>query len=125
MAQQKKLLHLSSGKFNIQEQPVEVLSREDVKKSLGVGVYILYDKNEPVYVGQSTRVLARLNEHIEYGQMVFDRIEWFEVPEYDLLRVESAMIEELLPKYNETGPRAQARRILDGIDETLFAWDKD
>ena len=93
------------------------INTSDIKKMLGVGVYVLYYNNEPVYVGQSTRILYRIKEHIDRKQMEFDRVEWFEVDEKDLLEAESILIEELLPKYNETGSRAQARKIIDSIDE--------
>jgi hypothetical protein len=65
-----------------------------------VGIYFLIHNNEIVYVGQTTKGLARTYSHI--NQKVFDSI-YFETCDLKLLDVtEAYYITKLNPKYNIT-----------------------
>lgn len=62
------------------------------------GVYVLYDGNEVVYVGESDCVFRRVGQHIAQGKMVFDSFYVF--PTWDRKKLEGFLIRTLNPKYN-------------------------
>lgn len=64
------------------------------------GVYILWHKNEPVYVGMSKYVGNRVNEHRRLGK-VFDLVQFVEVENKKKRSfLEKALIGSLQPKLN-------------------------
>lgn len=68
------------------------------------GIYFLMKDDEIVYVGQSTRLCARLAGHVgQPGMKEFNRISWVEVPIEDLNFMEAAYILFYRPKHNLTG----------------------
>lgn len=63
-------------------------------------VYVLFDGDEIVYVGQSTNLYHRLWFHAQDGKQ-FDSWARVEVPEDVRLDIEKALIYHLDPKYND------------------------
>lgn len=80
-----------------------------------VGIYLLIDRGEVVYVGQSCNVIARVRLHEAdvdaAGALakVFDRAIWFAVDRSDLLVYEGALIRALRPRYNRRAPAYRGR----------------
>lgn len=75
------------------------------KKSIGdrekYFVYALWDEDKIVYIGQSTRVEARVASH-QYTKS-FTEYSYFECEnEYDMVGTESFLINKLSPKYNKS-----------------------
>ena len=65
----------------------------------GHGVYFLCDKNEIVYVGQSSiSVLSRIYSHLAEKRKIFDSAFYIRVKEEELMEVESAFIRYFKPK---------------------------
>ena len=64
------------------------------------GIYILYSKGVPVYVGQSVNVIGRIGTHISEDRKKFDEIEYITCPEDKLNELEVQYIRALNPKYN-------------------------
>ena len=69
-------------------------------KTIGCGVYFLYDGEKLVYIGQSTNILYRIGQHIKDGQKKFDNFRFYETDDY--IRLEAFLIGALKPKYNKT-----------------------
>ena len=61
-------------------------------------VYFLLHDMEIVYIGQTTHLPTRLQSHQKDKE--FNRSFYIEIPESDLLRVESALIKAFAPKLN-------------------------
>jgi len=78
-------------------------------KAFKAGVYLLYDKGEVVYVGQSKNPMYRIGSHIQEGKKQFDEFLVYETEDYDA--VEAFLIRALRPKYNMDYPSTQAKRI--------------
>lgn len=78
-------------------------------KAFKAGVYLLYDKGEVVYVGQSKNPMYRIGSHIQEGKKQFDEFLVYETENYDA--VEAFLIRALRPKYNLEHPYTQAKRI--------------
>lgn len=64
------------------------------------GVYFLIDKDEIVYIGMSSNLFARIGRHIFDGDRVFTKYTIIEMPQSDIKRFESELIERYKPKYN-------------------------
>lgn len=61
-------------------------------------IYFLIALNKVVYVGQSTKLFARLLQH--RADKDFDRVLYFHYPKEGLSEIESSFIRFLRPKYN-------------------------
>lgn len=66
-------------------------------------VYFLICNGEIVYVGQSSNLERRLEQHVESGK-VFDAITWFEAPKWFLSDIEAYYIWRCNPVLNNTWP---------------------
>jgi hypothetical protein len=64
------------------------------------GIYFLVHFHEIVYVGQSTNIIGRILTHIDEATKKFNDVFFIPVPTGDLLKIESAYISSLNPKYN-------------------------
>lgn len=64
------------------------------------GIYILYSKGIPVYVGQSVNVVGRIGTHLTEDRKKFDEIEYISCPPDKLNELEIQYIKALNPKYN-------------------------
>ncbi len=107
---------LSEGATNLKCEKVRVRSRINYnleksivskkKKIVSCGcVYALIHKDEVVYIGQSTHIMGRLNQHIQSSK-VFDHyavVEWVDAGQSYLDKRESEYIKALRPKYNTVG----------------------
>lgn len=66
-------------------------------------VYLLMKDGDIVYVGKSTRITSRLNDHRQENQKDFDSVMIKEVEtEYEMDVLENSLIYKLKPKYNKT-----------------------
>lgn len=65
----------------------------------GPGVYALYSGDLCLYVGAASSLDRRLASHPLHGK--FDRVEWEECPEIELIERENQMIEKLQPTFNQ------------------------
>jgi len=64
------------------------------------GVYMLYDDDAIVYIGQSENILKRVHSHKK--RMKYDSLNFYIVEEKeDRVRMERELINKHLPKYNE------------------------
>lgn len=63
-------------------------------------VYFLMDMDTVVYVGQSNCLPTRITTHLGEGKKIFTRVLYLPVPKQDMIRIESALIRFLKPKYN-------------------------
>lgn len=65
-------------------------------------VYVLWEDDEVVYVGQSTSIHTRIETHKKSGKK-FNRYSYFNVKDkHEMDSVESFLIQALKPKYNKT-----------------------
>jgi hypothetical protein len=65
------------------------------------GIYLLFDGDELVYVGQSGDIKVRLAQHRKEGAKQFDRVLLYHMAsEMSRLRTEGILILYFLPKYN-------------------------
>lgn len=66
------------------------------------GVYILYENNIIVYIGQSTNIVQRVNKHRSDNRFCFDKVlvHWCTSDELDTL--EFKYINQHRPKFNRT-----------------------
>jgi hypothetical protein len=64
------------------------------------GVYFLFRGERIVYVGQSTNVRKRVDDHVRDAKS-FDKVGYIPVPESDLDRVERFWINRLKPELNK------------------------
>ena len=69
-----------------------------------VGIYILWNDNEAVYVGQSTNIHYRLSQHYNDGKKEFDSYSLIPKMKDDLDSAEKYYIMLLKPKYNKIVP---------------------
>jgi hypothetical protein len=77
----------------------------------GPGVYMLYQGEEVIYIGQSCKMLGRLGTHST--KMQFDSVRYFEVGnQRDRLALERSLIREFAPVYNNAHVPSEAE-ILD------------
>jgi excinuclease UvrABC nuclease subunit len=77
------------------------------------GVYILFQKDKPVYVGETSNFKARLQSHsyakrFQIGKIAFKAVE----DRSRRLATERELIEQLDPTYN--GQRHQSRDVMTG-----------
>lgn len=85
----------------------------------GGGVYLLYDRGQLVYVGQTGNLFRRVSQHRAEGTKTFDRVRVYH--EDDLvsrLRIEGILMLIHLPRYNHA--------LLLGLDGLSFkVWERD
>lgn len=72
-------------------------------------IYFLVEIGEVVYVGRSDDVDKRIEWHVAYSTMDFDRVLWLPVAEEDLAAYEAALIRFLRPRYNRRCARDSSR----------------
>lgn len=67
------------------------------------GCYFLWDKNNIVYIGESTCIMSRLVQHQKEGKKAFDRWTFKEIKGTDKQRQahEKKLIKHYKPKYNK------------------------
>lgn len=97
------------------------------------GVYFLRRHGVVIYVGQSVNILARINQHVSAGKIIFDEVEYLRCDQSDLNDYEGFFIRFLRPAENGWGrvkehaaPQSRlwekfARlqfRVVDGVDES-------
>ncbi len=73
-----------------------------------VGVYLLIDSGDVVYVGQSRNLASRVSSHIQSEEKDFDSVELHECSEEDLPEIEAMLIAMMKPKYNQTIPKCDS-----------------
>lgn len=78
-------------------------------KAFKAGVYLLYDKGEVVYVGQSKNPMLRIGSHVAERKKQFDEFQVYETEDYDGL--EAFLISALRPKYNQDYPYTPSKKI--------------
>jgi hypothetical protein len=79
----------------------EIIKRATPIKPI-CGVYFLISGSRVMYVGQSSRVLERINEHVR-NRVPFEAFYFIEVPRRRLLSVEAAYIKAFRPPRNVVG----------------------
>ena len=67
------------------------------------GIYLLFDGDVLVYIGQTTKLAQRLYTHWK-GAKVWDSYSFYVVDPARLVPVESRLIHNLMPKYNLAVP---------------------
>lgn len=85
----------------------------------GGGVYLLYDRGQLVYVGQTGNLFRRLAEHRAEATKVFDSYRVYHNDDLDArLRIEGIIMLTYLPRYNHA--------LLLGLDGlTGKVWERD
>jgi hypothetical protein len=78
-------------------------------------IYFLYDKEELVYVGKTTRGVSRLLGHVNgingYGLKDWTHYSYIQVERKDLDKIEKRMIREYEPKYNkQDNPKTKRKK---------------
>lgn len=73
-----------------------------------VGVYLLIDSGDVVYVGQSRNLASRVSSHIQSEEKDFDSVEFHECSEDELPEIEAMLIAMMKPKYNRTIPKCES-----------------
>ena len=78
-----------------------------------IGVYILFEKDKIVYIGQSTQIIARIISYAKYKQirrnfkskfMLWDSYTYIEIKDkLQRLSIEAILICKHKPKYNFVG----------------------
>ena len=71
------------------------------------GLYFLIEKNEIVYIGQSSNVIARIHAHSGNKRKPFDSFAWLPCNKNDLDEMETAYISFFEPIYNGRIPQTQ------------------
>jgi len=74
--------------------------REQISIRNLCGIYILYDLNEAVYVGQSKNILRRVLTHMNNEDKIFDSFQFIRYDITTLNAREKYWIKKLEPKYN-------------------------
>lgn len=70
------------------------------ENSVEYNVYLLYKNDEIVYVGQTTQLFIRINNHSKTKD--FDQFSYISCKSYEeMMDIETALILELQPKYNQ------------------------
>ncbi len=89
-------------------QPVHLseLLKQDLRKT---GVYLLYDGDMLVYVGQTRTLKWRLETHLAEGRKVFDSVAFIPCLPCELLDLEGRYIRAYAPKYNDCGIAKSSR----------------
>jgi len=72
---------------------------------LNPGIYILYDGEEVVYVGQALRGLDRIIQHVKEQKKIFTSFKIIDCQEDQLNKVEAELISHFVPKYNGNLPK--------------------
>lgn len=80
-------------------------------------VYFLYDEDELVYVGQSTTLRWRIDQHIQDGVKIFDAVGFIPCCVSRLTEIESHYIRTTVPRYNQCAIAKGAREVDDLIPE--------
>lgn len=101
---------LSDGKplkYEYPEPPKGLLRQDEIIKLATpvqpiCGVYFLISGSRIFYVGQSIRILERINEHVRKG-VQFDAFYFIKVPKSKLLATEAAYIKAFRPPGNRVG----------------------
>lgn len=85
------------------------------------GVYGLFDKNELVYLGQSSGIAHRVQTHLQDPRRIFDSVGFVLVPVEYREVVERRMIQALKPKYNRKHIKRKSwgRVIIDDLAAVL------
>lgn len=93
-----------------------------VRRRRNCGVYFLIDHYEIIYIGSSTDIETRLEQHFagvpgRSEPKVFDRVLWIPLPAAVHADYEGAFIRALAPHDNMTAPasRGNDAEILDGF----------
>jgi hypothetical protein len=73
-------------------------------------VYFLHDEGALVYVGQTTNLMWRINQHLQEGAKTFDAVAFAMCCVSRLLEVEGHYIREYVPHYNRCGIAETVRR---------------
>lgn len=73
-----------------------------INSFMKVVIYFLYRRGILVYIGQSTNIYERVNNHIKGKKKIFDSFSYFECPRSLLNEYESFLICYYCPEYNET-----------------------
>lgn len=84
---------------NLERVPLSRVDRKLAKS----GVYLLFDNDAVVYVGQSCSVLRRIGEHLSDRTKVFDSVALVPCSTDSRLWLERLYIERLRPRYNGVG----------------------
>lgn len=88
-------------------------------------VYFLMDEGAVVYVGQTTNLKWRIDQHIQQGVKEFDSVAFAPCCVSRLLEVESHYIREMAPPYNQCGIAKAARREDSYIPDDPPVHDRD
>lgn len=73
-----------------------------LNKAIIQGVYVLYDKDEIVYVGKSKNIINRISSHLSRHEIQFDSFDWIECEdEMDCHFLEASLIRTGRTKYND------------------------
>ncbi len=89
--------------------------------AIAPGIYLLFFKEEIVYIGQSVNPYARIGQHISEKGLFFDKAYFIPVPKADMLYVEQVFIRTLQPKLNVT----VTHDYLDGDEKILKKYGID
>ena len=93
-----------------------------------IGCYLLYYKNELVYVGVSCDIARRLNEHRCQNGKTWDFVKYIEEDDYlNAIKIENYFIDTYKPKYNlgDSKLKAAMRSFKDRFDENTIPYSDE
>lgn len=99
---------------------VTQLNKSRITKA--TGIYILYQDDEIVYVGQSKNIGQRVYAHLADNEKSFNYCAVYEcadLSQHELNCLEAELIIEFLPKYNGTVPPNDKFKNLSGVQRLL------
>lgn len=102
-------LRANASRFHFTDQQIIDAARPDfigdniAEYMKCCGLYFLIENNEICYVGQSTNIETRIDQHRKSG-MTFDFLTWFETPELFRKAIEAYYIQRIKPRKNTDTP---------------------
>jgi len=91
-----------SYESKIREELIQYLSKSSKldMNAFKSGIYLLFNSDVLVYIGQAKCVAERLVKHYKDTEKTFDDVRYINVPEEDLNEYETALIKIFNPKLN-------------------------
>jgi hypothetical protein len=83
----------NQSRFNEKLAPTLTMAKNDI------GVYLLYQDNEVVYVGMTRSLLGRMASHVR-SDFEWDRLEFIHAHPMEIGDIETELIAKHRPKYN-------------------------
>ncbi|MBC8485860.1 MAG: hypothetical protein ISS80_04270 [Candidatus Cloacimonetes bacterium] len=83
------------------------------------GIYFLIEKNDIVYVGQSSEIIHRISNHAKDGNYNFDEFSYIKCPKEFLDNLEAYYIYTFKPKFNSVLPKNKYFKSINQMKEVF------